>query len=160
MLEQFKTWWEETSEREQKLVLIAGGVFFLVLIYYLLWQPIASDLEAAEEKLTNTQQTLQWVEKNVNDLLAAGITQQTKLGKKQSLSQLINSTARRNSIDISRVQNDKERVDVWINEIEFTQFIKWITALKNDYAVNVVSVDINKTQREGAVKVNRLSLSY
>jgi len=160
MLEQLKAWWAETSEREQKLVLVAGGVIFLVFIYYLLWQPIKSDLDAAKQKLSNTQQTLQWVEKNVNTLVTAGVTQTAKIGTKQSLSQLVSRTAKRNRINITRIQNEKTTVDVWINDVEFTQFISWITALKNNNGVTVLSVDISKAEREGTVKINRLSLGY
>lgn len=160
MFEQIKEWWEGITAREQQLVSVGGGVAFLVIVYYLIWLPAASNLEANQQKLESTEQTLHWVETNVEKLLEEGLIQEQTLGRKQNLSRLISSTAKRNNINISRIQNQNEQVDVWINDVEFTAFLKWITALKNDTKVNVINVDISQNQTEGMVKVNRLSLSY
>ena len=160
MFEQIKEWWEGISAREQRLVSIAGGVIFFVIVYYLIWLPVATNLEASKQKLKSTEQTLHWVERSVEKLLAEGGSQNQTVTTKQNLSRLISRTAKRNNINISRIQNQNEQVDLWINEVEFTVFLKWITALKNDAKVNVVNVDINQNQTEGMVKINRLSLSY
>ncbi|WP_166739292.1 type II secretion system protein M [Psychromonas algicola] len=160
MFEQLKEWWEGISTREQKLVSVGGGVALLVVIYYLIWSPVASNLAASQQKLTSTEQTLYWVETNIEKLLEEGLIQEQTLGRKQNLSRLISSTAKRNNINISRIQNQNEQVDVWINDVEFTAFLKWVTALKNDTQVNVINVDISQNQVEGMVKINRLSLSY
>lgn len=160
MFEQIKEWWEGISAREKQLVSVAGGVSLLVIVYYLIWVPVSSNLEVSQQKLKNTEQTLHWVETNVEKLLVEGVKQDKTAATKQNLSRLISRTAKRNNINISRIQNQNEQVDVWINEVEFTAFLKWVTALKNDEKVNVINVDINQNQTEGMVKVNRLSLSY
>ncbi|MDA7746295.1 type II secretion system protein M [Psychromonas sp.] len=160
MFDQIKEWWEGTSEREQQLTLVSGVVIFIAIVYFLIWQPLATNLEDNQQKLNKAEQTLQWVETSATKLVAAGVGGNQKTKRKQNLSQLINTTAKRNSISISRIQNQEEQVDVWINEIEFTQFLKWITTLQNDSNVHVISVDLSRTKIEGMVKVNRLSLSY
>ena len=160
MLEHIKNWWEEISEREQKLTLIAGVIIFFVIVYSLLWQPLSSNLAENKQKLAKVEQTLQWTEVTARTLVSQGINQNKKSQRKQNLSQLINRTSKRNNITISRINNQKKQVDVWIDNIEFTQFLKWITLLKNESNVHVVSVDISQQEIEGMVKINRLSLSY
>ena len=160
MLEHIKNWWEEISEREQKLTLIAGVIIFFVTVYSLLWQPLSSNLAENKQKLAKVEQTLQWTEVTARTLVSQGINQNKKSQRKQNLSQLINRTSKRNNITISRINNQKKQVDVWIDNIEFTQFLKWITLLKNESNVHVVSVDISQQEIEGMVKINRLSLSY
>jgi len=160
MFEQIKEWWDNISEREQQLTFISLVVVFIAVIYFLIWQPIATNLAASQQKLQSSEQTLQWVESNANKLVAAGIGNNKTTARKQNLSQLISSTAKSNKIVISRIQNRNDSVDIWINQVEFNQFLKWITALQNQYQVQVNSVDLNQDKTQGMVKVNRLSLSY
>lgn len=160
MFEQIKEWWDNISEREQQLTFISLVVVFIAVIYFLIWQPIATNLAASQQKLQSSEQTLQWVESNANKLVAAGVGNNKTTARKQNLSQLISSTAKRNKIVISRIQNRNGSVDIWINQVEFNQFLKWITALQNQYQVQVNSADLNQDKTQGMVKVNRLSLSY
>lgn len=160
MFEQIKDWWGTITEREQQLTLISTMVVSVALIYFLLWSPLANNLADSQNKLKSAQQTLQWVESNANKLVEAGIGNNKTSAKKQTLSQLINSTAKRNKIIISRIQNRNGTVDVWINQVEFNQFIKWMTALQNQYQVQINSVDLNQDKVQGMIKINRLSLSY
>ena len=160
MFEQIKEWWDNISEREQQLTFISLVVVFIAVIYFLIWQPIATNLAASQQKLQSSEQTLQWVESNANKLVAAGVGNNKTTARKQNLSQLISSTAKRNKIVISRIQNRNGSVDIWINQVEFNQFLKWITALQNQYQIQVNSADLNQDKTQGMVKINRLSLSY
>ena len=160
MFEQIKEWWDNISEREQQLTFISLVVVFIAVIYFLIWQPIATNLAASQQKLQSSEQTLQWIESNANKLVAAGVGNNKTTARKKNLSQLISSTAKRNKIVISRIQNRNGSVDIWINQVEFNQFLKWITALQNQYQVQVNSADLNQDKTQGMVKVNRLSLSY
>jgi len=159
MFEEMKDWWENTTEREQRLTVISVVMVFVAIVYFLLWQPLANNLAESQQKLNNAQQTLQWVEVNSDKIIASGLID-NQAGSPQNLSQLINSTARRNKINIARIQGRNGTVDLSINQIEFNQFIEWLTALQNQYHVQVVSVDISQDKVQGMVKVSRLSLSY
>jgi len=159
MFEQIKDWWEGNSEREQKLTLISVLVIIVALAYFMIWQPIKNNLEASEQRLNNAQQTLQWVEVNSNKLIVAGLGN-SKVGEKQNLTQLINRTANREKINIARIQSRNNSVNIWINQIEFNQFLQWMTQLQNQYQVKITSADLTRDNVQGMIKVNRLSLSY
>jgi len=160
MVEQIKNWWDGTTEREQQVTIFSVLVIFIAALYFLLWLPFANDLAANQARLKKTEQTLQWVETNATKLINAGVGGNKKSSRKKNLSQLINSTAKSNKIDISRIQNGKGKVDVWINKVEFDKFVKWTTALQNQYQVHIKSVDLTRDNEQGLIKVNRLSLSY
>lgn len=160
MLEEIKSWWEGTTEREQQLTLVSGVVIFVAIVYFALWQPLATNLVENEQKLQRAEQTLQWVETNAAKLVKAGVSDIKKPKRKKNLSQLINSSAKRNKINISRIQNQENKVDVWINEVEFNEFVSWMTSLQNRYNVKILSADLNRHKVTGSIKVNRLSLSY
>lgn len=159
MFEQIKDWWEGASEREQKLLLISAVVVFIGLIYFALWQPMSDELARKQQSLTNTQQRLTWVDKNSKKLIEAGVGTR-KASNKSNLSQLINKTAKRYQINISRIQSRDGKVDVWINSAEFDQFVEWITKLQNQYGIFAQTVDISRGKEKGLIKVSRLSLSY
>ncbi|RBW41654.1 type II secretion system protein M [Psychromonas sp. B3M02] len=159
MFEQIKDWWESISQREQQLTFISAVILFIAFIYFIVWQPLANNLAASEQQLKNAQQSLEWVKVNANKVISAGgVNQDT--GKRQTLSQLINSSAKRNQINITRIQSRNDTVDVWINQIEFNQFIDWITSLQNQHKVKINSADLSQDKVQGLVKINRLTLSY
>lgn len=159
MFEQLKEWWDSATEREQKLTLLSGVVIFIAVIYFALWKPLANNLAESQASLRSAQQTLQWVKVNSNKIIASGLPTDSA-DKKQNLSQLINSTAKRNDIDISRIQGRSGTVDLSINQVEFNQFVEWTANLQNQYQVQILTADLSQDKVPGVIKVNRLSLSY
>ncbi|MEL0629129.1 type II secretion system protein M [Psychromonas aquatilis] len=159
MFEQVNKWWHSITEREQKLTLASLLAIFIALVYFSVWQPIADNLAASELKLKNAQQTLHWVEVNANKLVASG-TVVNKVGEKQNLAQLISSTAKRRQIDISRIQGRQNSVNLLINQVEFNEFVAWMTSLQNQHQIQILTADLSKDKVPGMIKVNRLSLSY
>jgi len=160
MFELIQDWWKGITERERKLTCFAGVVIGFSILYLLLWEPLASSLTTHQQQLQRAEQTLQWVEINAEKLISEGIPQNSTTKQIQNLPQLINRTAQRHGINISRLQHQNEQVNLWINEVEFSLFLRWIAALKNNEMVNVLNVDISQHKDSGAVKINRLSLSY
>jgi general secretion pathway protein M len=159
MIEQMKEWWDNATEREQTLSIVSAVVIFIALIYFALWQPLTNNLASSEASLKSAQQTLQWVEVNSNKIIASGLSSNDAV-KKQNLSQLISSTAKRNNIDLARIQERNGVVDISINQVEFNQFVEWTTGLQNQYQVQIANADLSQDKVPGLIKVNRLSLSF
>jgi len=159
MIEQIKEWWDNATEREQTLSMVSAVVIFIALIYFVLWQPLTNNLASSEASLKSAEQTLQWVEVNSNKIIASGLSSNDAV-KKQNLSQLISSTAKRNNIDLARIQERNGVVDISINQVEFNQFVEWTTGLQNQYQVQIANADLSQDKVPGLIKVNRLSLSF
>ena len=159
MSEQLKAWWGSLSEREQQLSLLSGIFLLLAAVYWGAWKPLSNQLQASEQKLVNTQHTLAWVEGKATLLVSAGVGKQDTGSRSLTLQQMVNNSAREYAIKFSRVENKKVQIEVMIADVEFDQFIRWLTYLNNQYRVSVISTDISKIGLQGHIKVNRLLLA-
>lgn len=159
MSEQLKVWWATLSEREQQLSLLSAGFILLAIVYWGVWNPLTNQLQASEEQLINTQQTLTWVEEKAGILVQGGVGKKGLRSQNLTLSQLVTSSAKQYGIKFSRVENKKEQIELTIVDVEFNQLIRWLTSLSNEYFVSVTTADFSKIDPQGHIKVNRLVLS-
>jgi general secretion pathway protein M len=160
MNEQFQVWWKSLSEREQQLSSISAVSLLLAIIYWGAWKPLSDQLQASQQELSSAQQTLSWVQDKATLLVQAGVGKQESKGENLSLAQLVNQSAREHGINFSRIVNKKEEIEVWINDVEFTRFVGWLTDLNNNYAVSVLNTDFSKMDQQGHIRINRLLLGY
>jgi general secretion pathway protein M len=157
-MEQFKEWWESISQREQQLAMVSVVVIVIAVLYWGIWTPLTNQLTESKKQLIRAESTLSWTQEKANVLLQAGAVK-TK-GRRGNLTQVLNSSARKNNITFSRIVNKKDKMEVWITNVDFDLFLRWLTTLTNKYDVTVLNVDIAKTNEKGYIKVNRLLLSY
>ena len=159
MIEQLKLWWEDLSEREQQLSLLSAAILLLAVVYLGAWKPLTSQLQESETKLKSAQQTLVWVQDKVTVLSKAGISEQEAVNNQLTLIQIVNASAKQFGVKFSRIENKKEQIEVLISDIQFDLFVRWLTALNNQYLVSIITTDFSKIAPQGHIKVNRLLLS-
>lgn len=160
MKEQLQSWWNSLNEREQRLSLVSAAFIFLAVIYWGAWKPLTNSLQESEMQLQRAQQTLSWVQKNATLLVEAGVHKHKVAAQRGNLTQVVNRSARQYGITFSRIVNKQQHLEVWITEVEFDLFIKWLTNLSNQYSVSAVNADFSKVDKQGHIRINRLSLSY
>lgn len=156
-MQEFKEWWESITQREQQLAMVSAVVIAIGILYWGIWNPLSEQLNDSNKQLARAESTLDWTQQKANLLLASGVTNTTT--RKGNLTQIINSSARKNGITFSRVVNKKDEIEVWITNVQFERFLKWLTLLSNKHGVSVVNADLAKTDQQGYIKVNRLLLS-
>ncbi len=159
-MDQFKNWWQSTTEREQILAICSALFLVFAALYWAVWQPLVTELEDSQKQLNRAEQTLNWVEDKATLLVQSGVTGNKNSSKKANLGQIVNRTAKQQGIKFSRVVNRKGQIEVWINDVEFNRFISWLTLLSNKHSVSAVNADISKLDKEGFIKINRLLLGY
>jgi general secretion pathway protein M len=159
MIEQLKIWWAGLSEREAQLSLLSAALLFLAAVYWGAWKPLTDQFQESEKKLKNAQQTLIWVQDKVTVLLEAGVSEQEAVNNQLTLTQIVNASAKQYGVKFSRIENKDKQIEVWITDIKFDLFIRWLTALNNQYLVSVITTDFSKIAPQGHIKVNRLLLS-
>ena len=160
MGEQLKIWWTSLSDREQQLSLLSAAFLLLAVAYWGAWKPLANQLQESEKQLRAAQQTSTWVQDKATVLVQAGVGQQRVSAKKLSLTQIVNKSAKQYGVQFSRIVDKKEQIEVWISDVEFDLFVRWLTALNNQYSVSVISTDFSKIDKEGHIKINRLLLGH
>jgi len=152
-----KTWWQQLKSSEQRLVAIMGCVVVIFLFYFVVWQPLGNNISKTQQKLARQQALLTFVQES---------TQRYQQSKKSgasarsngSLSSIVNRSANRHSISIARLQPQGDDLQVWIDEVPFTQLLTWLEFLANNEGLLVKNIDLSKADRKGVVKVRRLQL--
>jgi general secretion pathway protein M len=151
-----KNWWQQLNLREQKLVASMSVVIAIFILYSAIWQPINSNLAKTKKKLERQQQLLIWVEENTARYKQASIAGQTS--SNASLTSIVNRTANQQKISIARMQPQSKDLQVWIDEVSFSDLLQWLALLSNREGLQVKNIDISNTEKSGVVRVRRLVL--
>jgi general secretion pathway protein M len=160
MQEKFQEWWASISEREQIMTGVSALVIAIGILYWGIYSPLNNAYEANQLKLNRAKQTLTWVQTSATTLVKAGATTQKRKPKQQNLSQLLNRTHKKYDITFKRIVNKRGKVDVWVEDVDFHKFSKWLALLEKRYSVEVLDIDLVKKDHKGYVQINRLSLGY
>jgi general secretion pathway protein M len=152
-----KTWWQQLKSAEQRLVTMMSFAVVLFLFYSLVWQPLENNINSTQQNLVRQQTLYTWVQESAQRYQQAKKSS-ASTGSKGSLSSIVNSSAGRNNISIDRIQPQGEDLQVWIDEVPFTQLLSWLEFLANNEGLLVKSIDLSKADRNGVVRVRRLQL--
>ncbi|WDE11623.1 type II secretion system protein M [Thalassomonas haliotis] len=151
-----KAKWQQLNAREQKSVIALSAVVLVFILYSLVWQPLNENLAKTQSKLKRQQDLLTWVSDNTSRYQQASKNKQSSRGG--SLSSIVNRTAKRNGIGITRMQPQGNDIQIWIDEVSFSQLLQWLEQLANNEGLNVKSIDLNNAKQSGVVGVRRLQL--
>jgi len=157
-LASLKQWWAQLNTREQRLVVAMGGAVLTLLLYTLVWQPLNTNVENSKTKLASRQALLTWVSENSARYQSIKPNNSgQKLGG--SLSSIINRTAGKYQLIISRMQPQGDSLQVWVDEVSFTQLLYWLEHIVNNEGLKVQAIDIASSDKPGEVRVRRLQLT-
>jgi len=144
---------ESLEKREQNLVMMLGIMLVIAVIYFFIYQPLSDKLSQAKQGLAREQQLLTWVEKNAAKLVqlraSSGVS---RSNNRSSLDQIINSTARRYKLSISRLQPQSDRLQVTLDNASFVQLLQWIQELQLANGITVEIAEFRPQAASGIVK--------
>ena len=146
----------QLSEREQRLVIISAVVVVVGIFYWLIWSPLNQSLETDRKAVTAQQELLAWVQKNANRAAQLRGSAGKNAVFTGSLPQVVNQTAARLKIAISRMQPQGEELQVWVDQAPF-DVLSWLQALEK-VGVVIKDIDIADADSPGMVKIRRLKL--
>ncbi len=149
-----KAKWESLNEREQRLVGIGGTALLVAIFYWGLWQPLGDSMARSQKLLQKQQATNNWAKEAVVKLKSSSGTSQNGA----SLSQIINSTARRFNVQIGRMNPKGDQLNLLVEEIVFNDLLKWIAHLEQSQGVKIINLDVSELEQPGKVRVSRLLL--
>ncbi|WP_108649065.1 type II secretion system protein GspM [Dongshaea marina] len=149
--------WNQLNSREKKLVSWAGVAIVICILYWGIWQPLNTSVVNSKNQLAGAEQTLQWIKEQGNKLASYRASNSIQPIPRGSLESAVDRSARNHQIQITRIQPQKDRVDVWIENVSFNQLLGWLSML-HQRGVTVRLLDLSKTSEPGYVKVRRLQL--
>ncbi|CAD2226093.1 Type II secretion system protein M [Pseudoalteromonas sp. 3J6] len=155
MKQQFMQYWRSLKEQEQQLIMVAGGVFIIFVLVMGVFRPLNTAIERAQQSQIKQQELLAWVDESIVKLKAAGKTQAVS---NQNLSQIVNNTRGRYSINISKMQPNDNSLRLTLDSVEFNLLIQWIDELVNQHGLSVENLDLSQDDKSGYVRVSRLVL--
>lgn len=158
-MNELKQWWSSTSQRERRMLIAAGVILLIGCFYWLIYQPLNSKIELANNQLRSEQALNSWVVEKANAITT--LRRQGGVGRKvsdQPLNQIISVTASRHRVELVRMQPRDQMVQVWVQPLAFNNLVDWLDDLKTNQGLNVLYLDIKASDTPGMVEVDRLQL--
>lgn len=133
MVVKYEQWYHKLAEREQKAVYSVSVLLVLALLYSLIWSPAQSGYVKAQKALQRELSLHQWMQDNRHRVAGAGAT---SAGEGGSLLAVINQTARKQQITLSRFEPDGEQgVRIWLEKAPFDDVMAWVQHLETQGVV-------------------------
>ena len=153
------SWWNGLTGREQRLVLGGGISLLIAVLYWGVWQPLSDKSTLAENRIVSERQLLNWVKDKADDITTLRSSGNAPVNADQALNRVIPTSTRRFKIELIRMQPRDDMMQVWVKPLPFNSLINWLAFLRDNHGIQVEFIDMNKTDVEGMVEVNRLQLS-
>ena len=155
-LQELKARYQQLEQRQQYLVIAVAVALTIFLFMTLVYRPLSTSLESERAAYYSQTQLRDWMQSKVTQLKnQAKPTAGANNRGSQSATVLINQTASKNSIQISRSQpRSNNQYQIWLDKVTFNQLMVWLTDLQNDYGIHVHSINVSKAESDGQVRVN------
>lgn len=152
-----REFWNNISDRERRIVAVGGCFVGAVILYALVFRPVNANYQRYQDEVAKKGELLQWMRASsveARKLAAAG---QTSLAATEAGSPLtlIDKTAKRFSVStgLKKVEpEDNDGVRVWLEEVVFTDIIKWARLLERQYLVQIDAISVEAGREAGYVK--------
>ncbi|GGP99154.1 type II secretion system protein M [Shewanella ulleungensis] len=153
-----RTWWQGLALREQQLVGFCAAILIIGIMYWGIWTPISNAQIEAERSHNAAQQTLNYVKQTANKI--AGLKQAGAQEKvRGSLSSIVNQTAGQYQLEITRMQPQGDKIQLWMDDVPFDALLGYLHDLVEQKGLTLDSVDLAESDVTGFVKVRRIQLS-
>lgn len=157
-MEKLKIWWESLATREQQVVGVGAVMTLIAVFYFGIWTPISNAEADALAKLKAQQQTLNYVKDGANKLV--GLRQTGSRPTMQgSITNVINQTAGRYGLTITRMQPQGDKVQLWMDDVPFDALLAYLGDLVQQKGLSLELLDVGESDSAGMVKVRRIQLA-
>lgn len=162
-LDTIKAYLNGLNPRERYMVIAATVVVGLFLPYQIIWAPFTNRLSTLEDKINQQQQTAQWMQQAAAEVrqLSGGKGKGNQRRGKQLLLGLINKTAQRSKLVVSKVQPEGQKgARVWLDNAVFDDVIAWLEGLQVNDGVAVSELSVEHQAAVGKVNARVLLETY
>jgi general secretion pathway protein M len=156
-MDKLKSMFLQLSGREQRLVIISAVLVLIAIFYWGILSPLNTSLERNQASVEKQTELLTWVQKNANRAVQLRSSVGNKSAFSSSLPQVVNQSASKMQIAISRMQPQGDELQVWIDQAPFNDVLSWLQSLEKT-GVSILDIDIAESNLPGQVKIRRLKL--
>ena len=147
-------WWQDLDSRERQILILAGIVLVLVLYFSAVWYPIHSALDRAERRLESSRGDLLWMRTAAIEIQRLDAANQQPRVYDGSVLTLIGESAARNNVVAGIKKLDPEGTTVarvTVEKMVYTDLMRWLLNMRNDYGVRVVNAGIRRGGLAGTI---------
>lgn len=151
---QVKQWFYSLPAREQWMVSGTGAIVVITLFYLIVWEPLHLGLDTEQQKQHTQQEIILWMQQAANEvktLRSSGGRSTIRDKNKPTtlvIEQAINNAGLKSSIKkIESSGNNGARVT--LNEASFNQVLVWLNTLATHNGIQVVSANIERSEKPG-----------
>ncbi len=146
------TWWRSRELREQRVLAIGALLAAAILIFALL-APLATRVNAAEQRLARKQDDLRWLESAAPQVMASGPGITTPVTADNALV-IIDRIARETGLgnSVSQVSPaGKNQYQASLREAPFDNVVAWLARMRQQHGITTVGLSINPAAPPGTV---------
>jgi len=135
MLMQINQTWANLNTREQYLVKALGLFLSLVLLYVMIWSPIQSGKERAQQQLENAQTEWNWLNEQipaVQNMKPTTTPKMSKVDNQTQLMALIQTSLKQQNLfkDIKTLQDTTKGGKIVFEKVNAMRLFKWLAELE------------------------------
>ncbi|MCL1124009.1 type II secretion system protein M [Shewanella surugensis] len=157
-MENIKVWWRGLVLREQQMVAACAVVLTVGFVYWGIWTPMDNAEMDAKRSLAAQEKTLNYVKQIANRI--EGLKQAKGAGKfSGSLSAVVNQTAAHFGLEITRMQPQGNKIQVWMADVPFDTLLDYVSDLVQTKGLSLDSIDLTAGDTPGYVSVRRIQFS-
>jgi general secretion pathway protein M len=152
-----KEWFEGLDQREQRILMIGAAALVVLMLYSFVWEPFGNKVEMLREGNKLVKQDLQWM-KQAGEIMKKQKGSSSTVAKKPTkgtLLGIVDRTVKANGLGsaLKRVQPDKGKVRISLEQASFDKMVVWLEKLNKQYYIGIENVMIEKQEASGMVNV-------
>lgn len=152
-----KEYWQQLSQRDQRLLIFMLVSIALAIFYFGLWSPLQSGIEKNRMRLDAQSKQLLTMKQQaaeVKHLKQSGRGGRRAVATRGSLLSIVERTAVQLNIR-NALKNFKpegqDGVNLQMENIAFDQLVEWLKLLKQQYGIFVNDISIERREEPGRV---------
>lgn len=155
LIEPAKAKYQSLDKRERQVLTIGAIALVILLVFNLVYRPLASAQQELSLANQQNRELLIWMKQAVMQIQQSASDTSLEQRAGRNLNQILNSSASRYAISISRSQpRDNNQHQIWLDEVEFNQALTWINQLQSNYGIYVSSINLTAADKKGFVRAN------
>lgn len=143
-----KEWWSGLQASEQRTLLIGGIALGIMGLYFLIWEPLHSDVASLEKQVAEQKAVKTWMQQ-----AAVDVKQMQRSGQRQTISggrsmlAVVDQTVKRGGLagSLKRLEPEGDAaVRVWLEQASFDEVMRWLLQIESQYGLSADTVTIDR----------------
>lgn len=157
-----KYWYENLSQKDQKLMLVSLVLIVLTLFWMLIYKPVENSLSKKQSSITANTKILQWMKDEAGKL--DGNTQQSQaipISPNVTFSSWIDRQLVAKSLQnhVSRAEPiDENTTIIWLQNAPFDTVMDWLQDIQKSHAISASQIDVIATDKSLGLVSIRMTL--